>query len=75
MDIDSFANLKDFNKNNAKTLLDLSFNVSNWSQNNSDDSVLPKINNFILIKTLNTHDTYGLKNRKFCVLIEMFLSI
>ena len=68
MDIDSFANLKDFNKNNAKTLLDLSFNVSNWSQNNSDDSVLPKINNFILIKTLNTHDTYGLKNRKFCVL-------
>ena len=68
MDLKPFDNLTEFNKDNAKVLLNLSFSVSDWSKHNSDDTTLPKINDFNLISTLKTHDTYGLKNRKFCAI-------
>jgi len=66
MDLKPFNNLTEFNKDNAKVLLNLSFNVSDWSKHNYDDSELLKINEFNLISSLKTYDTYGEKNRKFC---------
>lgn len=56
MDLKPFENLTEFNKDNAKVLLNLSFSVSGWSKHNYDDTTLPKINEFNLISTLKTHD-------------------
>ena len=52
MDLKPFDNLTEFNKDNAKVLLNLCFSVSEWSHHNYNDSVLPKINDFNLILTL-----------------------
>ena len=68
MDLKPFCDLTDFNKDNANVLLNLSFSVSDWSKNNYDDSKLLKINDFKVILTLETYDTYGLKKRKFCAI-------
>ena len=68
MDLKPFGILNEFNKDNAKVLLNLSFSVSDWSKNNYDDSKLLKINDFNTILTLKSHDTYGLKNRNFCAI-------
>ena len=66
--ITPFKDLSVFEKENAKSLLNLSFNISDWSRNNYDDSKLPIIENFQIVSTIETYDTYGLKKRKFCAI-------
>ena len=68
MNIHPFKKLQKFDKENAKTLLNLNFSVSSWSGNNADDKTLPLIDDFELKRTFKCYDTYGLTDRKFCVL-------
>lgn len=62
--IQKFYTLEKFNKNNARELLNIDFGVSAWSANNSP---LPKIDKFDLIKTFKGYDTYGMIYRNFAV--------
>ena len=69
MQINKFEDLTKFDKQNAKSFLELSFAVSDWSVNvHDDDTLLPKIPDFELKKTFKCYDTYGFTYRKFGVI-------
>lgn len=67
MEITQFADLAKFDKNNAYSLLNLGFAVTNWSVTKKD-SDLPEIKDFKLVKTFTCYDEWGFTYRKYGVL-------
>ena len=63
--MEPFSNLEVFNKNNAAQLLNICWGVSVWCQN---DTPLPDLVNFKLIKTFQGWDTFGFCYRNICAL-------
>jgi len=63
--MEPFSNLEVFDKNNAAQLLNICWAVSVWCQNNTP---LPTIDNFQLLKTFKGWDTFGLCYRNICAL-------